>query len=74
MKIKSYSLSGPLPGVTKQHSILASCGAYSRPLVYLQRPKWIVDDAQWLRICQGVSVTLPDGFEVTEPPIACAFP
>ena len=65
MKLKNYSQSGPLQGVCSQHCLLASDGAVTRPLMYLQRPKWIKDDAQWIRICAAITITLPAGFEVT---------
>ena len=66
VKVKTYSKSGPLPSLFSQHCLLASDGTKTRPLVYLQRPKWIKDDAQWSRICAAVTITLPNEFEVTE--------
>lgn len=67
MKLERYSLSGPIEGVTSQHAVMISNGQYTRPLIYLQRPKWIVDDAQWATICSSLSLALPAGYEVTEP-------
>ena len=64
MKIKSYQLSGPLAGLCSQHSILISDGACTKPLIYLQRPKWIKDDAQWATICASVKLGFPNDFEI----------
>ena len=53
MKIKSYSISAPCKTYVKQWHILGMVtdehGAYvcHTPLLYLQRPKWIKDDAIW---------------------------
>ena len=66
MKLLSYSKTAPLAGFCSQYAILASNGEFSRPLVYLQRPRWIKDDAQWEAICIAVRINLPAGFEVTE--------
>ena len=64
MKVKSYSVEGPIKGLVKQHAIWAQEGNISGPLVYLQRPKWIANDAQWLTIVNSVRMVLPADFEV----------
>lgn len=68
MKVTHYHVSGPVDGVCKQSAIWArgSHGeqhAYS-PLVYLQRPKWITDDAAWRKIVAAVNFKLPRGTEI----------
>lgn len=66
MKVKSYSINdNPIPGICKQSSEWATDGSNGVwPLVYLQRPKWIKDDAAWARIVASVRLELPSGFEV----------
>lgn len=64
MKVKSYALSGPIEGLVKQHAIWAEEGTCMAPLIYLQRPKWISNDAQWKKICESVRLELPKEFEV----------
>jgi hypothetical protein len=64
MKVESYSIASPAKGLSKQHVILANEGCTGAPLVYLQRPKWIADDAQWLAIVASIRLELPAGFEV----------
>ena len=64
MKVKTYSVNSPFKGLNKQHAIWAHEGGISGPLVYLQRPKWIANDAQWLTIVNSVRMVLPADFEV----------
>lgn len=65
MKIESYSIAAPAKGLSKQHVILANEGCNGLPLIYLQRPKWIKDNEQWLKIVKSIKLELPAGFEVT---------
>ena len=68
MKVTHYTVTGPWPGVVKQHSIMARSGDKSNgyfPIAYLQRPKWIKDDAAWETICNSIQLKLPKNFEVT---------
>ena len=67
MKVESYFIGSPVDGFTKQWAVWCQEGSKSAPLVYLQRPKWIVDDAQWETIVNSISVNLPFQFEVTQP-------
>ena len=64
MKVKSYSVEGPIEGLIKQHAVWAEEGSCIFPLIYLQRPKWIVKDDQWKKIVNSVRLTLPENFEV----------
>lgn len=64
MKIESYTVEGPIDGLVKQHAIWVHEGGVVAPLIYLQRPKWIVNDAQWLTIVNSVRMVLPADFEV----------
>lgn len=64
MKVKSYSVSGPVEGLVKQHAVWAEDGSTLAPLVYLQRPKWIANDVQWLAIVNSIRLDLPAGFDV----------
>lgn len=65
MKVTHYHIGDPVSGVCKQSAVWArgEDGAHS-PLIYLQRPKWIKDDAAWNRIVASVRVNLPKNFEV----------
>ena len=67
MKITHYGLDAPAKGLYKQHVIIARDKAEDGyfPLIYLQRPKWIKDDAAWKKIVESVQLKLPKGFEVT---------
>jgi hypothetical protein len=66
VKITHYHTSGPVDGMCKQSAIwVRGRGSSSYPLVYLQRPKWITDDAAWRKIVDSVSLKLPRGFDVT---------
>lgn len=65
MKLETYSIGSPVSGVCKQHAILATEGCTTSPIVYLQRPKWIKDDAAWERIVKSIRLDLPNGFNVT---------
>lgn len=65
MKVTHYYTSGPVEGLCKQSAIWAR-GAEQNghaPLVFLQRPKWITDDAAWAQIVRSVQLKLPRGFE-----------
>lgn len=68
MKISSYSLCGPISPLWKQSCILGHSKSdnYSTPLVYLQRPKWIVDDKDWEIIVNSVTMNLPANFEINK--------
>lgn len=59
--VTSYSVCKPIPGICKQwavwiHVESAEGGAYSAPLIYLQRPKWFTDDEEWEKVCDSVYV------------------
>lgn len=64
MKVESYSVEGPIKGLVKQHTVWAQEASCMAPLIYLQRPKWTVNDAQWLVIVNSVRLELPADFEV----------
>lgn len=64
MKVTHYHTAKPVSGICKQHAIWGREGSISSPLVYLQRPKWIKDDAAWEKIVESVRLNLPRGFEV----------
>lgn len=65
MRVTHYHTAGPTFGTYKQHAVWGSGeGAACSPLVFLQRPKWIKDDAVWRKIVDAVSLNLPRGFEV----------
>jgi len=65
MKIESYSTNRPVAGICRQYGVWAQEGSVTSPLIYLQRPKWIKDDAAWLKIVESIRLELPQGFEVT---------
>ena len=67
MKIKSYSVEGPIVGLVKQFAVWGEEGSCSAPLIYLQRPNWITNDAQWLTVVNSVRMVLPLDFEVDWP-------
>lgn len=62
--IKTYNTSGPIKGVSKQSAIWGSNGTQTSPIVYLQRPKWIKDDACWDMIVKSISINLPYEYEI----------
>ena len=68
MKVTDYGLDSPCEGSYKRDCVIlardSTQGGYS-PLIYLQRPKWIKDDAAWLKIVNSVRLKLPKEFEVT---------
>lgn len=64
MKVKTYSVTGPIHGLIKQHAVWAEEGSVIAPLIYLQRPKWISNDDQWEKIVSSISLDLPAGFKV----------
>ena len=64
MKVETYTVEGPIKGLVKQHAIWAYGDGTVTPLAYLQRPKWIASDAQWLTIVASIRLELPAGFEV----------
>lgn len=64
IKLESYSLCKPIKGLSKQYSLIGRSGATGTPLVYLQRPKHITDDAVWETIVESIEVKLPVGFEI----------
>lgn len=65
MKIARYAVDAP-GKMGKQFAIIAreDRGNCWYPLVYLQRPKWIKDDAAWAEICRSVKISLKRDFEV----------
>jgi hypothetical protein len=65
MIIQSYSISSPVKGICKQHAAWGMTGNCAVPLIYLQRPKWITDDAVWENIVESVRLVLPDGLDVS---------
>jgi len=67
MKVTHYGIDGPCKGLYKQHCIIARDSRQMgyTPIVYLQRPKWITDDAAWLKIVNSITIKLPKDFEVT---------
>lgn len=64
MKIKSYYIGKPIPGICKQNAIWGCDGKSSMPLVYLQRPKWITDDKAWDKICASIEFHAPYNLEI----------
>ena len=64
MKIESFCVEGPIKGLVKQHAIWAYGDGTVIPLAYLQRPKGIANDAQWLTIVASIRLQLPVDFEV----------
>ena len=65
MKIVSYGTSKPIDGLCKQSAVWMNDDSGScAPLIYLQRPKWIKDDAVWETVTKAVRINLPQGFEV----------
>ena len=66
MKITHYGLDAPCKGLYKQYAIIAREYAKNgyMPILYLQRPKWIKDDAVWKKIAESVMLRLPKDFEV----------
>ena len=67
MKVKSYSVEGPIDGLVKQSAVWGYDKQCIFPLIYLQRPKWIANDAQWQTIVNSVRMVLPPDFEVGGP-------
>ena len=66
MKVTHCHVSGPSPGICKQGAVWARGeDGVHWPLIYLQRPKWITNDAQWRKIVASVQLRLPKNFEVT---------
>ena len=66
MKVTHYHTSEPVKGMCKQRAIWGRGKEnVSAPLIYLQRPKWIKDDAAWRKIVSSVQLKLPKGFEIT---------
>lgn len=63
MKIKGYSICKPIEGLCKQYSIFIHEDNSNRcfPLVYLQKPKYVKQEA-WDEICQAISISLPQDF------------
>lgn len=62
MKPTKISKEGPIKGITKQSGFWAHSDKNSMsPLVYLQRPKWIKDDASWSRIVAGITIDITQG-------------
>ena len=64
MKVESYAVEPPIDGLIKQHAVWGHEASTIFPLIYLQRPKWITNDAQWLAIVNSVRLVLPANFEV----------
>lgn len=64
MKIDSYSISGPISGICKQHAMWAQEGSVTSPLIYFQRPAWIKDDSVWLKLVKSIKLEVQHGFEV----------
>ena len=66
MKLKSYSVCGPMLPQIKQHHILGAAADENAmyPIAYLQRPKWIEDDAAGEAIVKSIRIELPVGFEI----------
>ena len=50
----------------KQHHILGAAADENAmyPIAYLQRPKWIEDDAAGEAIVKSIRIELPVGFEI----------
>lgn len=64
MRVTHYHISGPVKGLWKQSAIVGRERTTVAPLVYLQRPKWIKDDAIWKKIVGSVQLQLPQNFEI----------
>lgn len=59
MKIDYYSVEKPIEGVCKQSAIwICTDNNKLAPLVYLKRPKWIVNDALWEKIVKSVRLDI----------------
>ena len=63
MIAEKYWIESPDLKYQKQFAVIGS-GATCAPIIYLQRPKWIEDNAIWETICQSVTLDLPKGFEI----------
>ena len=65
MKVTHYHVSGPSTGVCKQSAVwVRGEDGVHWPLIYLQRPKWITDDAVWNKIVASVQLRLPRNMEL----------
>ena len=64
MNIEKYSTSGPIKGICKQSAVWGHEGNSLVPLIYIQRPKWIKDDAVWSQIVESIRLDLPTGMEI----------
>lgn len=59
MEVKSYSVCPPVKGITKQWAVWLNYNkASTTPLIYLQRPKYIKDDAVWEKIVESVRLEI----------------
>lgn len=58
MKIKSYSINGPLKGVCKNHGLwIMQEPNIASPLIYFQKPKWVPAD-KWEQIVNSIRIEL----------------
>lgn len=66
MKFDSYFIGRPVKGLVKQWAIWAGnkSGNSHVPLIYLQRPKWIKDDAKWEEIVSSLVLNLNKSMDV----------
>ena len=64
MKVTHYHIEKGVTGLCKQHAIWGRDGNACAPLVYLQRPKWIKDDAVWEQLVNSIQLKFPKGKEV----------
>lgn len=65
MLIKTYYQTGACKPLWNQNCLVGGDGSYRElPIMYLQRPKWITDDARWNILCKSVRLDLPMGFEL----------
>lgn len=64
-EIRGYQVCGPIAGVCKQSAVWVEGQTADgvnclTPIVYLQRPKWIKDDHVWEKICESVTINIPE--------------
>jgi hypothetical protein len=65
MKLQNFDIVKPIAGLSKQYTILVGDGKQNKPLVFLQKPKWI-PASQWEKICASISVNLPINYEIKD--------
>lgn len=65
MIVKSYYQTGACKPLWNQNCVVVTNEeGEHRPAIFLQRPKWITDDARWNILCKSVRLELPSGCEL----------